>query len=107
MVWSGAVPTARDRSRGVPCYRAAVEASVLTPVEAAPLTARWLGRVEYPVAYELQKRLVDERAVGVIGDQLLLLEHPAVLTLGRHRQQDRRQAGGGDDDARRMRSATD
>jgi lipoate-protein ligase B len=32
----------------------------------------------------LQKRLVDNRAAGRIDDQLLLLEHPAVLTLGRH-----------------------
>ncbi len=33
--------------------------------------------------HDLQKRLVDARAAGTIGDQLLLLEHPAVLTLGR------------------------
>ncbi len=49
----------------------------------APLHARWLGRIAYPDAHELQKRLVDDRAAGRIGDQLLLLEHPAVLTLGR------------------------
>ena len=36
------------------------------------------------MAHALQKRLVDGRADGEIGDQLLLLEHPAVLTLGRH-----------------------
>jgi lipoyl(octanoyl) transferase len=47
------------------------------------LHARWLGRVAYGDAHALQKRLVDERAAGLIGDQLLLLEHPAVLTLGR------------------------
>jgi lipoyl(octanoyl) transferase len=49
----------------------------------APLHARWLGRVDYAAAHALQKRLVDERASGAIEDQLLLLEHPAVLTLGR------------------------
>lgn len=38
----------------------------------------------YLDAHALQKRLVDERVAGTIGDQLLLLEHPAVLTLGRH-----------------------
>jgi lipoyl(octanoyl) transferase len=51
-----------------------------TPV---PLTARWLGRVAYRDAWDLQKRLARARAEGRIGDQLLLLEHAAVLTLGR------------------------
>ena len=50
----------------------------------APIHARWLGRIDYREAYALQKRLVDERAAGDIADQLLLLEHPAVLTLGMH-----------------------
>lgn len=50
----------------------------------APLQARWLGRIAYRDAHALQKRLVDERASGRIDDQLLLLEHPAVLTLGKH-----------------------
>lgn len=49
----------------------------------APVHARWLGRIDYAAAHALQKRLVDERAAGAIEDQLLLLEHPAVLTLGR------------------------
>ena len=53
------------------------------PRSSAPLRARWLGRIAYPAAHALQQRLVDERARGAIGDQLLLLEHPAVLTLGR------------------------
>jgi lipoyl(octanoyl) transferase len=47
------------------------------------LSATWLGRIDYREAWALQKRLVAERASGAIGDQLLLLEHPAVLTLGR------------------------
>ena len=50
----------------------------------APLHARWLGRIDYREAHALQKRLVDDRADGRIGDQLLLLEHPAVLTLGKN-----------------------
>ena len=50
----------------------------------SPLVARWLGRRGYRSAHALQKRLVTERADGLIGDQLLLLEHPAVLTLGRN-----------------------
>ena len=48
-----------------------------------PIVARWLGRIAYDEAHALQKRLVDDRAAGRIPDQLLLLEHPAVLTLGR------------------------
>ena len=50
----------------------------------APLEAHWLGRVAYDEAHVLQQRLAAERADGLIGDQLLLLEHPAVLTLGRN-----------------------
>jgi lipoyl(octanoyl) transferase len=52
-------------------------------VDPAVLHARWLGRIEYREAYALQKVLVDDRAAGRIGDQLLLLEHPPVLTLGK------------------------
>ncbi|HSL32924.1 MAG TPA: hypothetical protein VK871_04690 [Candidatus Limnocylindrales bacterium] len=48
------------------------------------LHAEWLGRVPYREAWALQRRLAGERADGRIGDRLLLLEHPAVLTLGRN-----------------------
>lgn len=48
-----------------------------------PIVARWLGRTGYREGHALQKRLVDQRAADRIPDQLLLLEHPAVLTLGR------------------------
>jgi lipoyl(octanoyl) transferase len=53
--------------------------------EAAPgsLVSSWLGRVPYRRAWTLQRRLAAARADGRIADQLLLLEHPAVLTLGR------------------------
>jgi lipoate-protein ligase B len=49
-----------------------------------PIEAAWLGRVSYRDAWALQKRLAAARADRAIGDRLLLLEHPAVLTLGRH-----------------------
>lgn len=49
---------------------------------ARPLEARWLGRVPYGEALLLQERLVDERRRGMVGDTLLLLEHPHVITLG-------------------------
>jgi lipoyl(octanoyl) transferase len=51
--------------------------------DAAPITAHWLGRIGYRDAWDLQKALARARAQGRIGDQLLLLEHPPVLTLGR------------------------
>jgi lipoyl(octanoyl) transferase len=41
-----------------------------------------LGRVPYAEALALQRSLVEDRRAGVIGDTLLLLEHPHVLTLG-------------------------
>jgi lipoyl(octanoyl) transferase len=49
----------------------------------SPIVATWLGRVAYRDGWALQRRLVDERVQGRIPDQLLLLEHEAVLTLGR------------------------
>ena len=48
------------------------------------LAVTWLGRVEYRAAWDLQRRLAAARADERIGDRLLVLEHPAVLTLGRH-----------------------
>jgi len=48
------------------------------------IEATWLGRVPYREAWALQKQLAARRADGAIGDRLLLLEHPPVLTLGRH-----------------------
>jgi lipoyl(octanoyl) transferase len=43
---------------------------------------RRLGRVPYSEALAMQRALVDDRKAGRIADQLLLLEHPHVLTLG-------------------------
>lgn len=46
------------------------------------LVIEWLGRVPYGEALELQRAALRERAAGG-PDRLLLLEHPAVVTLGR------------------------
>jgi lipoyl(octanoyl) transferase len=43
-----------------------------------------LGRVEYAAALDVQRELVEARHAGRIGNTLLLLEHPPVLTLGRN-----------------------
>jgi lipoyl(octanoyl) transferase len=61
-----------------------VVAAIDPQVADAPVQAEWLGRVDYHDAHALQRRLVADRADGRIGDRLLLLEHPAVLTLGRN-----------------------
>jgi lipoyl(octanoyl) transferase len=47
------------------------------------LAVHRLGRIGYAECHELQTRLVEARQRQAIGDVLLLLEHPAVLTLGR------------------------
>ena len=45
---------------------------------------RDLGRLGYDQALLLQKELVEKRKQGLIPDQLLLVEHPHVITLGRN-----------------------
>ena len=50
--------------------------------DARTIDVRRLGRVEYEAAVDLQKQLVEARRTGAIGDTLLLLEHPPVITLG-------------------------
>jgi lipoyl(octanoyl) transferase len=55
---------------------------VAVTVHGSRLDVRRLGTVGYQAALDLQKRLVEERKAGRIPDQLLLLEHPPVITLG-------------------------
>jgi lipoyl(octanoyl) transferase len=45
---------------------------------------RPLGRISYGAAFTMQQELVARRKQGLIGDQLLLLEHPHVITQGRN-----------------------
>ncbi len=45
-----------------------------------------LGTQDYATALALQRKLVDLRKASQIGDVLLLLEHPPVITLGRNAQ---------------------
>ena len=47
-----------------------------------PLEVRRLGRVPYDAALALQRSLVEQRRAEAIPDTLLLLEHPAVITVG-------------------------
>src|SRR5450432_3382751 len=48
------------------------------------LNLLYLGRVDYSEALALQQQLVELRHQQRIGNTLLLLEHPPVLTLGRN-----------------------
>jgi lipoyl(octanoyl) transferase len=43
-----------------------------------------LGRIPYAEALEVQQRVIAARKQNLIGDTLLLLEHPPVITLGRN-----------------------
>ena len=45
---------------------------------------RQLGRIDYASALELQQQLAAGRKQGLVPDQLLLLEHPHVITMGRN-----------------------
>ncbi len=54
-----------------------------------PLEVHRLGVVSYGDALELQKQLVERRKSNEIPDQLLLLEHPPVITLGVKTRNDR------------------
>jgi lipoyl(octanoyl) transferase len=47
--------------------------------------SRWLGRLAYQPALELQEKNVAARASAEIADQLILLEHDPVYTIGRQR----------------------
>jgi lipoyl(octanoyl) transferase len=52
------------------------------PEEARRIRVRALGEVSYGESLKLQDELVERRRGGEIPDQLLLLEHPHVITRG-------------------------
>ncbi|NNG18458.1 lipoyl(octanoyl) transferase LipB [Naumannella sp. ID2617S] len=51
---------------------------------------RWLGRVDYREAWELQRTIHAEVVAGDAPDTVLLLEHPPVYTAGRRTQPEHR-----------------
>ena len=79
----GSCPTSRSGSRSSRRVDLTVDGAART------LEVRRLGVVEYADALELQKQLVEDRKAGRIPDQLLLLEHPPVITLGVKTRNDR------------------
>jgi lipoyl(octanoyl) transferase len=42
------------------------------------------GRLDWTAAYERQRQLVEQRKRGQIADQLVIVEHPHVVTMGRN-----------------------
>jgi lipoyl(octanoyl) transferase len=62
-----------------------------------PLEVRKLGLVPYEEGLELQRTLVEARKAGTIPDQLLLLQHPPVITLGAKVRNDRSHVLASDD----------
>lgn len=52
------------------------------------LKVEWLGRMHYREAWDRQRATVTERDADTTPDTLLLVEHEAVLTLGRHAAED-------------------
>ncbi|MFH1862390.1 MAG: lipoyl(octanoyl) transferase LipB [bacterium] len=56
------------------CKAAALQSSMLQ--------SHYLGRVPFDDTYRLQRQLWQQRVAGEIPDQLLLLEHNPVITLG-------------------------
>jgi lipoyl(octanoyl) transferase len=53
-------------------------------VSMASCSVRDLGRMGYGEAFDLQSSLVNQRKHGEICDQLLFVEHPHVVTMGRN-----------------------
>src|SRR5262249_47826138 len=70
-------------SRGYSCITVLQSRKAVTTKKKRSITAYWLGRIGYERAHALQKHLVEGRIAGRNGDVLLLLEHDAVITLGR------------------------
>lgn len=53
------------------------------------MDVRRLGVIGYQDALDLQHQLVEDRKAGRVGDHLLLLQHPPVITLGVRTRNDR------------------
>jgi lipoyl(octanoyl) transferase len=57
---------------------------MLAPAASRTCDVRDLGAMRWGAAYALQAELVAQRQRGEIADQLLLVEHPHVVTMGRN-----------------------
>ena len=55
----------------------------MTELRVRELQVQRLGLIDYVEAWELQRRLHEQRVAGEVPDTLLLLEHPSVYTAGK------------------------
>jgi lipoyl(octanoyl) transferase len=77
-------PVVGGPSSGEPAAPDGLTASQELRLPSIDLRARWLGRVMFADALALQEKLVAERRANhSLGDELLLLEHEPVYTIGR------------------------
>ena len=68
-------------------------AAVVSGAVSGIVEVRDLGRVPYAEAFALQQQLVAQRKRGEIADQLLFVEHPHVVTMGRNAKDENLLAG--------------
>lgn len=69
------------------------EPSTSNPSAERDVEVRRLGAMPYREAWALQRQAVADRAAGRIGDTLILLSHPPVITIGRGGDRDHLIAG--------------
>ncbi|MEC3953031.1 lipoyl(octanoyl) transferase LipB [Nocardia sp. CDC153] len=62
---------------------APLPSAVSARFDGTPLVVENLGLIDYQQAWDLQRKIADERADNIGQDRLLLLEHPFVFTAGR------------------------
>jgi lipoyl(octanoyl) transferase len=75
------VPRATCHVRRAECDVQSATCDVLSAA-VRQVQVRRLGVIPYAEGLQIQKQLVEQRKAGEIPDQLLLLEHPPVITLG-------------------------
>jgi lipoyl(octanoyl) transferase len=83
--------TSVDASATTP---AAVAAARPGPATHRPAAVRWLGTIDYVVAWDEQRRTQEGVLSGAEPDTVLLLEHPSVYTAGKRTQPWERPADG-------------
>jgi lipoyl(octanoyl) transferase len=67
-----------------PAIDTTVDAARLGACATNPVQVYDLGRMRWAEALEQQRQLVELRKSGAISDQLLIVEHPHVVTMGRN-----------------------